>query len=442
MTTLITKNLKILLAKQFYNLLDIAANSYLPSSRKSYIYAFIGKHLPWNSGTEVPAVPKQTDSDMNQYYKNGIFAKQMSFDNASLVVPRINWEANTVYNTYEANTNFYVINYKDQVFKCLANNSGAVSTDEPELTLSTTSLEEPYLETSDDYKWKYLYTLSSVQKQKFLNDDWMPVTYNKFVRAAAEPGSIDVIKITNSGNNYIDGSNVNMIQISGDGTNAVLKANVANGHVVNVVIENRGLNYTYANLTFNDSALGGFGSGANATVSIAPADGHGYDPVYELAATSLMFNVEFDKDETDVLPTDNDFRQVVLLQNPLLTSTSNSATSSKYSLYTKVKTSPGVGDFNNDEIVYQGLTYEEATFTADVISFDDVENLLYINNVKGTLELNKAIKGYSTGSIRVVNTVTNPELKLYSGKVLYISNAQPITRDSDQTERIRFILSF
>ena len=442
MTTLITKNLKILLAKQFYNLLDIAANSYLPSSRKSYIYAFIGKHLPWNSGTEVPAVPKQTDSDMNQYYKNGIFAKQMSFDNASLVVPRINWEANTVYNTYEANTNFYVINYKDQVFKCLANNSGAVSTDEPELTLSTTSLEEPYLQTSDDYKWKYLYTLSSVQKQKFLNDDWMPVTYNKFVRAAAEPGSIDVIKITNSGNNYIDGSNVNMIQISGDGTNAVLKANVANGHVVNVVIENRGLNYTYANLTFNDSALGGFGSGANATVSIAPADGHGYDPVYELAATSLMFNVEFDKDETDVLPTDNDFRQVVLLQNPLLTSTSNSATSSKYSLYTKVKTSPGVGDFNNDEIVYQGLTYEEATFTADVISFDDVENLLYINNVKGTLELNKAIKGYSTGSIRVVNTVTNPELKLYSGKVLYISNAQPITRDSDQTERIRFILSF
>lgn len=442
MTTLITKNLKILLAKQFYNLLDIAANSYLPSSRKSYIYAFIGKHLPWNSGTEVPAVPKQTDSDMNQYYKNGIFAKQMSFDNASLVVPRINWEANTVYNTYEANTNFYVINYKDQVFKCLANNSGAVSTDEPELTLSTTSLEEPYLQTSDDYKWKYLYTLSSVQKQKFLNDDWMPVTYNKFVRAAAEPGSIDVITITNSGNNYIDGSNVNMIQISGDGTNAVLKANVANGHVVNVVIENRGLNYTYANLTFNDSALGGFGSGASAIVSIAPADGHGYDPVYELAATSLMFNVEFDKDETDVLPTDNDFRQVVLLQNPLLTSTSNSATSSKYSLYTKVKTSPGVGDFNNDEIVYQGLTYEEATFTADVISFDDVENLLYINNVKGTLELNKAIKGYSTGSIRVVNTVTNPELKLYSGKVLYISNAQPITRDSDQTERIRFILSF
>jgi len=108
MSSLITKNLKVLLAKQFYNLLDLTANSYLPTSRRSYMYAFIGKQLPWNAGTEVPVTPTETDAVMNDYYRYGILAKQLSYTNASLVVDRNNWIANTKYNTYEANTNFYV----------------------------------------------------------------------------------------------------------------------------------------------------------------------------------------------------------------------------------------------------------------------------------------------------------------------------------------------
>ena len=441
MSSLITKNFKVLLAKQLYNLLDLTANSYLPTTRRSYMYAFIGKQLPWNAGTEVPVVPTETDAVMNDYYRYGILAKQLSYTNASLVVDRNNWTANTHYNTYESNTNFYVLNSKDQVFKCLANNSSSISTDEPTLTLSTTSLEEPYVLTSDGYKWKYLYTVSSVQKQKFLTDDWMPVVYNKFVRAAAVPGGIDIVTITNSGNNYTNGTTQGIISIDGDGTGAILKANVTGGHVVNVIIQDRGTQYTYADLTFTD-ITGGVGIGATANVSIAPHDGHGYDPVYELTASNLMFNVEFDQDESGILPTDNDFRQVVLLHNPYLNDTSNPATGESYSLYTRISTSPGVGDFGVDEVVYQGATYETATYKADVISFDTVENHLYVNNVRGTLSINSTIKGRDSGAIRVVNSTQNPTLDLYSGHVLYISSKTPITRDDAQTERIRFILSF
>jgi hypothetical protein len=441
MSALITKNFKILLAKQVYNLMEIGANSYLPSDRKSYIYAFLGKQLPWNSGTEIAGTPLESVNAYNDYFKRGIFAKQVSLENCSLVTPRVNWSSNTIYNTYEANTNFYVLNSKDQVFKCLANNSGASSTTEPELSLSTTSLEEPYVETVDGYKWKYMMTLTSLQKQKFLTSEWMPVVYNKFVRAAAEPGSIDIVTVTNSGNNYTDGTTQSIITIDGDGTGAILKANVFSGQVQDIVIQNRGNYYTYANLTFTD-VTGGTGTGATATVSIAPHDGHGYDPVYELGASTVMFNVEFDGEEGGVIPVDNDFREIVLVQNPYLNGTTNPATANGYSLYTKVKVSPGIGDFNSDEIVYQGATFSEATFTAEVISFDTVENFLYLNNVRGTIAGNQAIKGFSTGSIRVVNNVTNPTLDLYSGKVLYISDKLPITRDIDQTERIRFILSF
>lgn len=441
MSALITKNFKILLAKQVYNLLELGANSYLPTERKSYIYAFLGKQLPWNSGTEVAGTPSETVTSINDYYKRGILAKQLSLENASLVVPRINWTSNTVYNTYEANSNFYVLNSKDQIFKCLSNNYSSFSTTEPELTLSTTSLEEPYVKTADGYKWKYMTTLTSVQKQKFLTSSWMPVVYNKFVRASAEPGSIDVITVTNSGNNYTDGASQATITIDGDGTGAVLRANVANGQVQNIVIQNRGKYYTYANLTFTD-VTGGVGSGAAATVSIAPHDGHGYDPVYELGASTIMFNIDFAGDEGGVLPVDNDFREIVLIQNPYKYGTTTFATANNYSLYTKIKTSPGIGDFNADEVVYQGSTFAQATFTAEVISFDAVENYLYLNNVRGTITKNQSIKGFNTGSIRIVNDVINPTMDLYSGKILYISDKLPITRDADQTERIRFILSF
>jgi len=441
MSSLITKNFKVLFANQLYDLLDLTANSYLPTSRRSYMYAFIGKQLPWNAGTEVPVTPTETDVIINDYYRYGILAKQLSYNNASLVVDRNNWTANTKYNTYEANTNFYVLNSKDQVFKCLANNSSANSTSEPALSLSTTSLEEPYVLTADGYKWKYLYTVSSVQKQKFLTEDWMPVVNNKFVTAAAVEGGIDIVTITNSGNNYTNGALQNIITIDGDGTSAVLKANVTGGHVVDVIIQNRGSQYTYADLTFTDVA-GGVGNNATATVSIAPHDGHGYDPVYELSASNLMFNVEFDQDESGILPTDNDFRQVVLLHNPNLYNTTNPATGTSYTLYTRITTSPGVGDFGADEVVFQGTTYETATFTAEVISFDTVENHLYVNNIRGTLQQNIAVKGRDSGAIRVVNAIQNPTLDLYSGKILYITSKTPITRDDAQTERIRFILSF
>jgi hypothetical protein len=441
MSAIITKNFKILLAKQVYNLMELGANAYLPPERKSYIYAFLGKQLPWNVGVEVPEIPSDSINAFNDYYKRGIFAKQVSLENSSLVVPRIDWTSNTVYNTYEANSNFYVLNSKDQVFKCLSNHFSSASTTEPELTLSTTSLEEPFVETPDGYKWKYMMTLTSSQKQKFLTGEWMPVAYNKFVRAAAAPGSIDIVTVTNSGNNYTDGTSQSIINIDGDGTGAILKANVFGGQVQDVVIQSRGNRYTYADLTFTD-VTGGTGTGASAIVSIAPYDGHGYDPIYELGASTVIFNVEFDGEEGGLIPADNDFREIVLVQNPNLNGTNTLATANSYSLYTKVKVSPGIGDFSADEVVYQGSTFQESTFKADVISFDSVENFLYLNNVRGTLSRNQAIKGFSSGSIRIVNEIILPSLNLYSGKILYIADKLPITRDFDQTERIRFILSF
>jgi len=442
MPSIITKNFSAELAQDFTSLFDIGANDYLPQDKKSFIFTILGKQIPWNDGVEVAPTPTQSIPGVVQCWDNAIVAKRMSLNDVSYVVPRRNWTSNTSYYTYDSgNANYYVLNSRDQIFKCLDNNSGASSTDEPQLFLSSTSLEEPYFQTTDRYKWKYMYTLNTAQKERFLTSDWMPVTYNKFVRAAALNRSIDIVKVTNTGNNYVNGSTQAIISINGDGTGAVLRANVSNGRVQNVIVQSRGLNYTKANVIFTD-ITGGNGSNAAATISLAPQNGHGYDPVEELSANTIMLNVDFAGNESGDFPAENEFRQISLVKNPYAYGTSTLASGQLYNVYTKINVSPGIGNFNNDEYVYQGDTIETATFSAQVISFDELTNDLFLNNILGTFQPNVTIKGNLSGAIRVGVSKTDPELQLYSGKTLMIINQQPLTRDPDQTDRIKFILSF
>jgi hypothetical protein len=445
MSYLLTENFKIEMAKNVYDLIDLSNNSILPESKKNYIFAVLGKQTVWTANTEVVPPPEETTDSYNQLYRNSLFAKRLTNADASFVVRRIDWEQNTIYDQYDDdnfsyNDDFYVMNTNYKVFKCLDNNSGAASTQQPDITLSSTSLEEPYVETSDGYKWKYLYTLNSLQRQKYLTQDWMPVSTNKFVSAASVNGSIDVVRVTNSGNNYTNGTNQNIISITGDGSGATFRANVSGGQIQDIIIQNRGVNYTSATLSITDVS-GGVGTAGAAEVVISPQNGHGYDPVYELGASTLIFDCDFEGNDLSFLD-QNDYRQVYLLKNPTDQTTSALAVGEKYSMYYRIKTSPGLGNFNEDEVVFQGTTFDAATFTADVVYFDEVQNYLYVNNVRGNLGINQSIKGLSTGSIRIVNGFILPGLKLYSGKVLYISNAQPVSRNEEQTDRVRFLLNF
>lgn len=445
MSSIITTTFSSIIAQQFINLLDVGANSYLPLNRRAYIFAIIGKQTSWND-EENPPTAAQSTRDLINYYDNGIICKRIDLDQVSYVIKRYNWTSGTTYSRYgcgicPAGSPFYVLNSKDQVFKCLDNNGGSPSTDEPQLFLSATSLEEPYFLTSDGYKWKFLYTISSNQKQKFLNDEWMPVSVNRFVRAAAINRSIDIIDITNSGNNYVDGPTQPIITIDGDGRNAVLRANVVDGKVTDIVIQNRGQDYTRANVIFTDIE-GGIGTGASANIVLSPQNGHGYDPVEELYANTVMFNVDFEDDEGGLFPAENEFRQISLIYNPEVYDSSTLASGTTYKLYTQINVSPGVGDFNNDELIIQGDTLENSTFSAEVISFDESTNIINVNRLNGTFVPNQPIKGLTSGAIRVGIGKINPTLELYSGKILFATNKVPVTRDPDQTDRIRFILSF
>ena len=101
---------------------------------------------------------------------------------------------------------FYVLTTARNVYKCLDNNGGATSTDEP------TGVSTSVITTSDGYRWKYMYTLSAAQQSNFLSTDFMAVTENASassdqsnVISAAVDGSIDIVKIKAAGSGGTNG---------------------------------------------------------------------------------------------------------------------------------------------------------------------------------------------------------------------------------------------
>ena len=83
MSSIITTNFSTVIAQQFINLLDIAANSYLPVDRKSYMFVTIGKQTTWNANDTPPTTPGQSTRDLIGYSDRAIVAKRLSLDNVS-----------------------------------------------------------------------------------------------------------------------------------------------------------------------------------------------------------------------------------------------------------------------------------------------------------------------------------------------------------------------
>jgi hypothetical protein len=151
-----------------------------------------------------------------------IFAKRVANTDVVHMIPKVMWTANTVYDMYSHDDgilyekDFYVVTDEGSeydVFKCLDNAKGANSTVAPARVGSAADLL-PFI-TGDDYVWKYMYTVSSTNWNKFTTNSYVPVTANSTVIEAAIPGQIDVIVVEESGaryNNYI----ANGVFVTGD----------------------------------------------------------------------------------------------------------------------------------------------------------------------------------------------------------------------------------
>jgi hypothetical protein len=133
-----------------------------------------------------------------------IFGKRIQSNDAHIMTRRIDWEANTIYDIYDHrdellyDRDFYVVVHEGtqwDVFKCLENGDGAPSTVVPSRTNVGSDGEDFYYPT-DGYRWKYMYTSSDADFDKFATSTHMPVAVDANTSAQAVAGSIDTIVVT------------------------------------------------------------------------------------------------------------------------------------------------------------------------------------------------------------------------------------------------------
>jgi hypothetical protein len=184
-------------------------------------YIFIGKHTPYSNELS-PNPIVETISTEKEVWDNMFAAKRLTANDVELVIPRVNWTANTNYLQYDdtlplidlitANTSlnlkpFYVLTTDRNVYKCLSNNASANSTVEPTGDYTTSN---GVIATADGYIWKYMYNVRPANK--FLTTEWIPIPrrnsaastltdYNLDPTGVVE-GELSTVVVTSGGINY------------------------------------------------------------------------------------------------------------------------------------------------------------------------------------------------------------------------------------------------
>jgi len=421
-------------------------------------YVFLSKVDPWPVDA-TPPLPTQDQQYIKSVFKNMFVAKKVTSNDLCPVLRRIDWTTNTVYDYYQDNINmfakdvdgypiyeFYIKNSYDQVFKCLWNNNYAPSTVMPFFqpgTYGNNPATTNIFQGADNYKWVYMYTVSSGLKIQFMDSSWIPVpvganTPNPLISNAGS-GDIEVINITNGGSGYDPANAIISVVVTGDGSDASGTAQVTNGVITDITVTNTGYNYSYANVIISSS----LGSNATAIASASPVGGHGYDPISELGCTNLMVSVEFNGSEGGYIPTDIIYHQLGILIDPTTSQLSPyPANGTIYSTSTKLVVAPGFGSYLSDETVFQGTSLDTATFVATVLSFDVGNNVVSVINTNGTPTLNGPVFAASSGTTRTLLNYNPPNFTLFSGYMSFIENRSAIQRSVDGIEQFKIVLGY
>lgn len=201
---------------------------------------------------------------------------------------------------------------------------------------------------------------------------------------------------------------------------------------------------------------------------ISPKGGHGSDPVEELGGFYVMLNTRLEYDETLAeLTTDNDYRQIGLIQDPTDFSTGKPA---EKLIYLQSKSIELVLDsldpltddlpFVHDEMITNGNdVYGKILDTKEYDTIDNTTGLfeedglidkkvLRVTNVFSksgkSFEIGDSITTMRGGSeiTTTIKKIISESLVKNSGEVLYLEQRKPITRDIDQIEDIKIIIEF
>ena len=451
------------------------------------------------------AMKKITSSDVRQVVPRRVWTSGTTYDMYRSDYSRTNTaKVSGATNLYSAS--YFVINSDYRIYECLNNGidpenpNGRPSLDEPTFT----DLEPRSAGSSGDgYIWKYLYTIKPSDIVKFESTDYIPVpadwdtsSDNAPVRDNAVDGSIKIITVTDAGVGLgTANATYTKVPIKGNGSGAECTVVMdAASQVKNVTVSSQGSGYTFGSL---DLIAGGVPTGTTRpefNVIISPPGGHGANIYRELGAYNVLLysRIENDNENPDFI-TDNQIARVGVVCNPqsfdstsLLSLDKATATGALRLAGAGYSSATFVADSYFTQTVATGSTavarvvnYNQTTgvlkywqdrdlagFTTAGIGVTQPQYGFKLNAFTGDpgsggsltitpstgsdLGIDTAFSGVST----VINNKTyylgqeftdgigNPEVKKYSGNIIYVDNRPSITRSSTQKEDIKVILQF
>jgi hypothetical protein len=342
--------------------------------------------------------------------------------------------------------------------------------------------------------WKFMYAVTASDVIKFVTNDFIPVktlgvksavvgsgTSGGYgsnatddgsaqwdVENAAVDGAIYHYVVTAGGSGYTRSSgDVVYLKVRGDGSGAVAKLTFTGTALTSVEykdVSSWGTGYKRASFpTLNAAIASGEydagsatitgGTGATIHAVISPRHGHGANPIEEFGGNYAIVNsrLEFGEGLGD-FPTDNDFRRIGLIKNPVQSSDSAISTMTSMTATNTITVESGT-NISVDDVLTDTSSESAATAKVRVVSksTNDLKTLPVVNvggeyvafanddevyvNGSGTKSTDVTADGVSkTGN------AAHPEMTRFTGQVLYVENRGAVTRAADQIEDIKLII--
>lgn len=463
------------------------------TDNSSNYYIAIGRGDQWLTTDDT--VPDNTPVNSIKEERNFRLSAQSAKKVAdfSFVVPRFNWTSGRTYSQYDDNRNitpgvagavnqnpYYVMTDEQQVYICLKQSKATNGVGNPSTVQPRGTDTKPRYYT-DGYVWKYLYTIGGARSSAFLSANFMPVEYVKTgdaglnslqdiqagVRDAAVAKQILGVEIISNGAGY---TSTPTVTLKGNGDSPNINANfklpaatatVDAGIVTKIEMDSDAL--TGANdstalfgrgFDFCSVEITGGGASSNATaraVLHGNDSGVGANPVFDLRATSLMFNIKAEGPENggdglrDFVINNRDYRQVALLKNPrdpfgdLYT-----ATSGRMMNRIGVSIAAATGDVATLGSLTDPIIEQAGGFKAITADVDSDKVYYYQNDSTGYNELNMTDNVTNPAPISFAvdsYSATDVDIDKFSGEIIYLENRAAIERAANNTDDIKIIVT-
>lgn len=238
----------------------LATDIYFQNSK---YYYYLGKVEPWVPIDVVPTLMQEnSDLENSNIRSNILYLKSINSNDISIVVNRYQWVPNKVFSSWDntldmKDLEFYCVNSENNVYKCLDNNVGALSTVEP------TGNSFTITKTSDGYTWKYMYNIPAFKDIRFSSLNYIPVQ-KSLTDSFYNKGSVNSVAVANAGTGYTN-TPVTTLSVSGSTTGSGAAGTLLVGPIGNIIgvdITSGGSGYTAGvDITFVSTAgTGGVGT--------------------------------------------------------------------------------------------------------------------------------------------------------------------------------------